>query len=317
LVLGAFRRLRNGLGKTRDRLVGRLGAALKREIYLTDDFLEEVEEILIAADVGVDAAVELSEGLGKRLREAKGEAKLEDVTSVLRDEIGAMLGGAEGTEVPLGGPPHVVLVVGVNGVGKTTSIAKLAQWHKSQGRSVLLGAADTFRAAAVEQLSLWADRVGVEIVKQDMGADPAAVAFDTLARAKSKGHDVVILDTAGRLQNKEGLMRELEKIGRVVRKQIDDAPHETLLCLDANTGQNGVSQAREFTAIVPLDAIFLTKLDGTAKGGIVVAIARGLDLPVRYVGTGESPEDFAHFHAAEFAEALFDRPAEGIEQGSP
>jgi fused signal recognition particle receptor len=316
LVFSAFRKLRHGLGKTRDRLVGRLGAALKREVFLSDDFLEEVEEILIAADVGVDAAVELSEGLGRRLREAGAEASLEQVTGVLREEITTMLGGAEGAELSLGGPPHVILVVGVNGVGKTTSIAKLARWHQSQGRKVLLGAGDTFRAAAVEQLSLWAERIGVDIVKQDMGADPAAVAFDTLAHARAQDHDVVIIDTAGRLQNKEGLMRELEKIGRVVRKQIDAPPHETLLCLDANTGQNGMSQAREFTATVPLDAIFLTKLDGTAKGGIVVAIAQGLDLPVRYIGTGESADDFAHFHAAEFAGALFDQDEEGTRQES-
>ncbi len=314
MVFGAIRKLKRGLDKTRNRLVGRLGAALKREVYLTEGFLEEVEEILIAADVGVEAAVELSEGLGRRLREAGGTAKLEDVTSVLREEIANMLGGAEGESIESGGPPHVILVVGVNGVGKTTSIAKLAKWHQGQGRRVLLGAADTFRAAAVEQLSLWADRIGVEIVKQDMGADPAAVAFDTVARAKAQGFDVVILDTAGRLQNKEGLMRELEKIGRVVRKQIEDGPHETLLCLDANTGQNGISQAQEFTATVPLDAIFLTKLDGTAKGGIVVAIAQGLDLPVRYVGTGESADDFALFHAQDFAGALFEADEESVGQ---
>jgi fused signal recognition particle receptor len=193
----------------------------------------------------------------------------------------------------------------VNGVGKTTSIAKLAAWHRSEGREVLLAAGDTFRAAAVEQLSLWAERVGVDIVKQDMGADPAAVSYDAIAHAKSRGHDVVIIDTAGRLQTKEGLMRELEKIGRVVSKQVDDAPHETLLVLDANTGQNGIVQAREFAQVVPLDAIFLTKLDGSAKGGIVVAIARGLDLPVRYVGTGETAEDFAPFDPAAFAEGLF------------
>lgn len=307
MVFGALRKLKQGLGKTRERLVGQLGAAFKREVYLTDAFLEEVEDILISADVGVDAAVELSEGLGRKLKSAGGQATIEDVTAALEDEIATMLGGAEGEEVALAQPVHVVLMVGVNGVGKTTSIAKLARWHQEQGHKVLLGAADTFRAAAVEQLDLWAERVGVDIVKQDMGADPAAVAYDTLARAKAQGYDVVILDTAGRLQNKEGLMRELEKIARVVRKQIEDAPHETLLCLDANTGQNGISQAREFTGVVPLDAIFLTKLDGTAKGGIVVAIAQGLDLPVRYVGTGETADDFAHFHAADFAAALFAR----------
>jgi fused signal recognition particle receptor len=305
VVFGALKRLKQSLEKTRSNLLGRIGAVLKREVYLTEEFLEEVEEILIAADVGVDAAHELTQGLGRRLRAQSGKATMGDVTRVLREEVQALLGGASAAAPEWKGPPHVVLMVGVNGVGKTTSIAKLAAWHRSEGRSVLLAAGDTFRAAAVEQLALWADRVGVEIVKQAMGADPAAVAFDALAHARARGHDVVIIDTAGRLQTKEGLMRELEKIGRVVRKQVDDAPHETLLVLDANTGQNGLVQAREFTQVVPLDAIFLTKLDGTAKGGIVVAIARGLDLPVRYVGTGERADDFALFDPQFFAEGLF------------
>ncbi len=305
MVLGALRRLRKSLGKTRSNLVSRLSAVVKREVFLSDEFLEEIEDVLIGADVGVDAAVELTEGLGKRLREKGGSASVEDVVGVLRDEVTELLGGASSEPPAPGGPPHVVLMVGVNGVGKTTSIAKLAAWHQSEGRRVLLAAGDTFRAAAVEQLSLWAERVGVDIVKQDMGADPAAVSYDAIAHAKSRGHDVVIIDTAGRLQTKEGLMRELEKIGRVVSKQVDDAPHETLLVLDANTGQNGIVQAREFAQVVPLDAIFLTKLDGSAKGGIVVAIARGLDMPVRYVGTGETAEDFAPFDPAAFAEGLF------------
>ena len=305
MVLGALRRLRKSLDKTRSNLVSRLGAVVKREVFLSDEFLEEIEEILIGADVGVDAAMELTEGLGRRLREKGGKASTEDVVAVLRDEVHELLGGTASTDPPaLGGPPHVVLMVGVNGVGKTTSIAKLAQWHKDEGRKVLLAAGDTFRAAAVEQLTLWAERVGVDIVKQEMGADPAAVSFDAIARARSQGHDVVIIDTAGRLQTKEGLMRELEKIGRVVQKQVEDGPHETLLVLDANTGQNGIVQAKEFSQVVPLDAIVLTKLDGSAKGGIVVAIARGLDLPVRYVGTGEKAEDFALFDAQAFAEGL-------------
>ena len=309
MVLGAFRKLKQSLGRTRESVLGRIGAALRREVHLTDDFLEEVEEILIAADVGVDAAMQLTEGLGKKLKKAGGTTTLESVASVLRDDVAELLGAAEADEAQLQGPPHVILVVGVNGVGKTTSIAKLARYHKSEGRSVLLAAADTFRAAAVEQLTTWAERLDVEIVKQAMGADPAAVAFDALGRATAKNYDVVIVDTAGRLQNKEGLMRELEKIARVVGKQAEGAPHETLLCLDANTGQNGIAQAKEFTSTVPLDAIFLTKLDGTARGGVVVAIAQGLDLPVRYVGTGEAAEDFARFDAASFAEGLFDPSA--------
>lgn len=306
MVFGALRKFKRGLGKTRDQLMGRLGAALRREVHLDDAFVEEVEEILIAADVGVDAAMELSENLGRRLRQEGGQATLEDVARVLREDVAALVGGAQGEDVTLAGPPHVVLMVGVNGVGKTTSIAKLARHHQEQGRQVLLAAGDTFRAAAVEQLGMWAERLDVEIVKQAMGSDPAAVAFDALASAKARGSDVVIIDTAGRLQNKEGLMRELEKIRRVLAKQMDDAPHETLLCLDANTGQNGISQAREFAKVCPLDAIFLTKLDGTAKGGVVVAIAQDLDLPVRYVGTGEGVDDFALFDAADFAAGLFD-----------
>ena len=315
MVLSALRKLRAGLGRTRESVVGRISAALKREVYLTEDFLEEVEEILISADVGVDAAVELTEGLGRRLREDGGQATMEDVTRVLREEVDRLLMSV-GSDVPeLARPVHVILMVGVNGVGKTTSIAKLARWHQEQGRKVLLAAGDTFRAAAVEQLTVWADRLGVDIVKQAMGADPAAVAFDAVGKAKASGHDVVIIDTAGRLQTKEGLMRELEKIGRVVRKHVDDGPHETLLVLDANTGQNGIVQAREFSAVVPLDAIFLTKLDGTAKGGIVVAIARSLDLPVRYIGTGETASDFALFEAPAFAEGLFTLEPEADEEG--
>lgn len=314
MVLGAFRKIRKSLGKTREGLLGRLGAALKREVFLTDEFLEEVEEILIGADVGVDAAVELTEGLGKRLRSAGGQATMEDVTRVLREEVTELFASAASDAPNFDHAPHVVLMVGVNGVGKTTSIAKLARWHQAQGRKVLLAAGDTFRAAAVEQLDTWAQRVGVDIVKQAMGSDPAAVAFDAVAHARAKGHDVVIVDTAGRLQTKEGLMRELEKIGRVMQKQVESAPHETLLVLDANTGQNGVVQAREFSQVVPVDAIFLTKIDGSAKGGIVVAIAKSLDLPVRYIGTGESADDFALFDAEEFAEGLFAAEDLGAEE---
>jgi fused signal recognition particle receptor len=315
MVLSALRKLRAGLGRTRESVVGRISAALKREVYLTEDFLEEVEEILISSDVGVDAAVELTEGLGRRLREQKGQATMEDVTRVLREEVGELLDSVGSAPPEPARPVHVVLMVGVNGVGKTTSIAKLARWHQAQGRKVLLAAADTFRAAAVVQLTVWAERIGVDIVKQDMGSDPGAVAFDALGHAKAAGHDVVIVDTAGRLQTKDGLMRELEKIGKVVRKQVEDGPHETLLVIDANTGQNGIVQAKEFGEVVPLDSIFLTKLDGSAKGGIVVAIARNLDLPVRYVGTGESADDFSLFDPEVFAEGLFTLDAEADPEG--
>ena len=267
MVFGALRKLRDGLGKTRQQVVGRLGAA-------------------------------------KRLKQENARASLDEVTQVLREDVARML-GADKEETPLQGSPHVVLMVGVNGVGKTTSIAKLAKYHRDQGRRVLLAAADTFRAAAVEQLVTWAERVGADVVKQEMGGDPAAVAFDALSSARARGHDVVIVDTAGRLQNKEGLMRDLEKIARVCGKQVEGAPHETILCLDANTGQNGISQAKEFSKVVPVDAILLSKLDGTAKGGVVVAIAQSLQLPVRYVGTGEALDDFALFSPEAFAEGLF------------
>lgn len=306
MVFGAFRKLGKGLAKTRDQVRVRLAAAIQREVYLDEDFVEEVEEILISADVGVDAAVRLAEGLGKELRQRGGKADLDDVSRVLGEQVREMLGVAASEPPELSGPPHVVLVVGVNGVGKTTTIAKLARWHMQQGRKVLLAAGDTFRAAAIEQLTTWSERLGCEIVAQEMGADPAAVAFDALARAKAQGADVLIVDTAGRLQNKEGLMRELAKVARVMEKQLEGAPHEVLLCLDANTGQNGISQAREFHAATRVDAIVLTKLDGSAKGGIVVAIAQELDLPVRYVGTGEQLDDFAPFEPDAFALGLFD-----------
>ncbi|HKI82929.1 MAG TPA: signal recognition particle-docking protein FtsY [Candidatus Krumholzibacteria bacterium] len=313
MVFGALRNLRKSLGKTSEQVVSRIGAALRREVYLTEEFLEEVEEILIAADVGVEASTTLAESLRKRLKEEGAKAQLADVTRVLREDVAQLVGGSSGSEVELAGPPHVILMVGVNGVGKTTSIAKLAHFHQERGRKVLLAAADTFRAAAVDQLTTWAERVGVDIVKQAMGSDPASVAFDALASAKAKGRDVVIVDTAGRLHNKEGLMRELEKIARVCGRQVEGAPHETILCIDANTGQNGIAQAREFSGVVPIDSIFLSKLDGSAKGGIVVAIAQALEIPVRYVGTGEGVEDFALFDAGEFAEGLFHLQSEELE----
>jgi fused signal recognition particle receptor len=304
VVLGAFRKLKQSLGKTREQLVGRLGAVLKREVYLDDATLEQIEEILIGADVGVQASTELAQGLKRGLRGA-AHASMDDVTQVLAREVERILVTPGVALPPWGGPPHVVLMAGVNGVGKTTTIAKLARWHQQQGRRVLLAAADTFRAAAVEQLTLWAQRAGVEIVKQGAGADPAAVAFDALAAARARSHDVVIIDTAGRLQTKDDLMAELGKIARVLGKQLAGAPHETLLCLDATTGQNGIVQAKEFAAVVPITGICLTKLDGSAKGGIVVAIAKELGLPVRYVGTGEGLDDFELFDAAAFAAAMF------------
>jgi fused signal recognition particle receptor len=266
---------------------------------------EDLEEALITSDVGVGA----TETLLDRLRERVASEHLETgeaVEEALVEEIVAVLRGAE-SAVPeaTGEGPWVVLVIGVNGTGKTTTLGKLAQYYTSRGKTVLLAAADTFRAAAVEQLKIWADRVGAEFVANAEGADPAAVAYDAVAAAQARGVDVVLVDTAGRLQTKANLMEELRKIGRVVAKRIPGAPHEVLLVLDANTGQNAVIQARQFGAVVDTTGLVLTKLDGTAKGGIVIAIADELGIPVRFLGVGEGLEDLVPFDAESFAAALF------------
>jgi fused signal recognition particle receptor len=304
-----FQGLRRSLEKTRATLFGRVRDLVTGRTTFDAETLDEIESILIASDMGVESATFITERLRKTLRGEK--VSPEDLAAVeagIRDALLELLGGA-GTSAAerLRGAPHVVMIVGVNGTGKTTSVGKLAWMYREMGKSVLLGAADTYRAAAGEQIAVWADRLQVPIVRQKHGADPAAVAYDTLQAARARSADVVLLDTAGRLHTKSNLMEELKKIRRALAKQDPDSPHETLLVLDANTGQNGLAQAREFLAAVQVTGLFLAKLDGTAKGGIVVAIRRALGLPVQFVGTGETYEDIEEFDPVSFAEALVAR----------
>ncbi|MCZ6571626.1 MAG: signal recognition particle-docking protein FtsY [Planctomycetota bacterium] len=295
-------RLKTGLRKTREALTGNL-ARLVRGRRVDEDLLEELEEALIKADLGVrttEIQLDLLREAWKQKQVTEGEQVLPFLKRTLAEHLaahGALNWAAEG--------PTVILVVGVNGSGKTTSIAKLAGWMRDQGKSVVLAAGDTFRAAAVEQLTIWSKRLGVEIVKQQMGADPAAVAYDAVEAAVARKADALIVDTAGRLHTQDHLMRELEKIRRVLGKRIPEAPHETLLVLDATVGQNAVQQARRFSEVAPVTGIFLAKLDGTAKGGAVLSIRDELDLPVKFVGLGETTADIEPFDANVFVEALF------------
>jgi fused signal recognition particle receptor len=291
------------LARTQQALVGRLGGLLGSR-RVDEGVLAELEALLFGADLGVGTAEDL---LARVKREASG-GDAEQVRAVLRAAVAEKLAAVEpaGEPLALAGKPHVVLVLGVNGSGKTTTIGKLAARHRALGRKVILGAADTFRAAAREQLQRWGERADCDVIAGPDGSDPAAVAFDTVKAAIARGADVVLIDTAGRLQNKAPLMEELAKIVRVVGKDLPGAPHETLLVLDANTGQNAISQAREFTSRAGVSALVLTKLDGTAKGGVLVGLADALGLPVRYVGVGEGVEDLRDFSAEEFVAALFD-----------
>ncbi|MBR1798540.1 MAG: signal recognition particle-docking protein FtsY [Bacteroidales bacterium] len=301
--------LSRGLTKTKENFFAKLARSIVGKNTVDDDVLDSLEETLIGADVGVDTTLKIIASLQERIRRDRYISTAE-LNGILRAETAQLLHQAQGSlpasfSDPLSGKPYVVLVVGVNGVGKTTTIAKLAYQYKQAGRSVMLGAADTFRAAAVEQLQLWADRVGVPIVQQGMNADPASVAYDTLQSAISKQIDVVIIDTAGRLHNKIGLMNELGKIKKVMQKLMPDAPHEILLVLDASTGQNAIEQARQFTEATDVNALALTKLDGTAKGGVVLAVADRFNIPVRYIGLGEGMADLQLFNPDEFVDALF------------
>lgn len=298
-----LKRFKEGLKKTRENVFGKIGNVLSRHNKIDDDLLEELEEILITGDVGVDTTMEIIEHLRQRVRKEKFETP-EELNAILKDEIAKQLEfpQEETGERP---KPFVILVVGVNGTGKTTSIAKLAHHYQQQGKKVLLAAADTFRAAAIEQLDIWAKRLGCDIIKHQPNADPAAVVFDALSAAKARDADYVIIDTAGRLHTKVNLMAELEKIYKVIRKQIPDAPHEVILVLDAGNGQNAISQAREFVKAAKVNSIFLTKLDGTAKGGVVLSIKRQLGIPVKYIGLGEKMTDFELFNPNEFVEGLF------------
>lgn len=307
----SFERLTEGLAKTRDSFVSKLRKALFAGRRIDASLLGEIEEILISSDVGVAT----SEQIISRLKERVRLDKIEDadgIITILKDVIASMLTESPSSHndrhfvIADNKKPLVILVIGVNGVGKTTTIGKLAYNYRQAGRSVIIGAADTFRTAANEQLEIWAQRAGVDIVQQKQGADPAAVVFDALNAAMARNVDVVIIDTAGRLHNKQGLMQELGKIGRVMKKVKPEAPDEVFLVLDATTGQNALQQAREFTKVAPLTGIILTKLDGTAKGGAVLAIAASLNVPVRYIGVGEKIDDLQVFDPIAFVEALFE-----------
>ena len=301
--------LDKGLELTKESVFKKLSRAVVGKSRVDDEVLDNLEEVLITSDVGVDTTLRIIERIEKRVSKDKF-LNTSELNAILKEEIVLLLeennsGLVKGFDSSLPATPYVIMVVGVNGVGKTTTIGKLAHHFKQAGKKVVLGAADTFRAAAVDQLSIWADRVGVEIVKQDMGSDPASVAFDTLSSAVSGNADVVIMDTAGRLHNKVNLMNELNKIRRVMQKVIPEAPHEILLILDGSTGQNAFEQAREFTKTTEVNALALTKLDGTAKGGVVLGISDQFQIPVKYIGIGEKLEDLQIFDRNEFVDSLF------------
>ncbi len=299
-------KIRSGLSRTRSSLVDGISKAITGKSRLDDDLLETIEERLIAADMGVDTAMEVIDVLRDRLNPRERE-ELPKVFDVIKQELLERLQRMNGRagQPELAERPHVIMVVGVNGVGKTTTIGKLAHLYKSDGKRVILGAADTFRAAAQEQLAIWAERAKVDIVRNKPGADPASVAFDTISAAQSRGMDVAIIDTAGRLHTRSNLMDELKKIRRVIERKQPGAPHEVLLVLDSTTGQNGLAQARQFHEAVQVTGIVLTKLDGTAKGGIVFAIQQELQLPVRFIGVGEQIDDLQPFEPETYVEALF------------
>ena len=299
--MGFFEKLKNGLFKSRNSFFGKIRALFRRGV--DEDTLEELEEMLICADVGYDVTEEILE----ELRTKTKEEKIKDPDSAI-ETLKQILTGILGEFHPLvlETTPSVILVIGVNGVGKTTSIAKIANCLKKEGKKVILAAADTFRAGAIEQLGVWADRVGVDLIKQGEGADPAAVVFDAIHAAKKRSADVLIVDTAGRLHNKKNLMNELAKINRVIDRELPEASRETLLVLDSTTGQNAVNQAVEFKNAANITGLVLTKLDGTAKGGIIFSIKKNLDLPVRYIGVGEGVDDLQPFDPVEYVDALFD-----------
>ncbi|MGO0122176.1 signal recognition particle-docking protein FtsY [Desulfothermobacter acidiphilus] len=300
--MGFFNRLKESLGKVRESFTAKIDTVLKRR-KIDEELYEELEDALILADVGVPATEELIKRLRARVKAERIE-EAEDLRRLLQEEMLQLLGPPAPLLLPPT-PPAVILLVGVNGTGKTTTAGKLAYFFQQQGKKVLLAAADTFRAAAIDQLEVWAERTGASLVRQKEGSDPAAVVFDALQAAKARGVDVVIADTAGRLHNKAHLMAELGKIARVAGRELEGAPHEVLLVLDATTGQNALSQARLFQEVTGLTGIVLTKLDGTAKGGVVVAIRKELGLPVKFIGTGERMEDLAPFNPSEFVAAIF------------
>ena len=297
-----FDNLKNGLTKTRNALTDKINETLKLAVTIDDDLYEELEEILIMADIGMDTTLEIIERLKDKIRKEKIN-DVEMVQPALKAVIAEMMQGNDKAEE--NNEKKVVLVIGVNGVGKTTTIGKLAAKNKEAGKKVLLAAADTFRAAAIDQLVVWSERAKVDIVKHDEGSDPAAVVFDAINASKARGVDMLICDTAGRLHNKKNLMDELGKINRIIDREYSDAGKETLLVLDATTGQNAVIQAKQFMEVCPIDGIVLTKLDGTAKGGVVISIKNSLNIPVKYIGVGEGIDDLQEFDAESFVEALF------------
>ena len=306
-ILSKKTKLNAGLEKTKSSLFEKISRTVVGKSKIDEDDLDDIEEILITSDIGVETTLKIIEKLELRVEKEK-YINSDELYNILKNEISSLLISSSNIDNNIdseNNDPYVIMVVGVNGVGKTTTIGKLAYKFKKSGLKVILGAADTFRAAAIDQLVIWANRVGVEIVKQDMGSDPASVAFDTLQSAKSKNADVVIIDTAGRLHNKVNLMNELAKIKNVMNKVIPNAPHDVMLVLDASTGQNAIEQAKQFSAVTQVNSLALTKLDGTAKGGVVIGISDQLKIPVRYIGVGETLEDLQIFNKEDFVEALF------------
>lgn len=301
--MGLFKKIKEGLKKTRDSVVSQIDSMLKSFTKIDEELFEELTELLVMGDVGIQTAEQITDELRVRVKK-EGIKDPKEITLLLQEVVADMLRGDE--ELKITTKPSIILVIGVNGVGKTTTIGKLANNLKKQGKNVLLAAADTFRAAAIEQLEIWADRSGCDIVKQNEGSDPAAVIYDAISAAKARNTDVIICDTAGRLHNKKHLMDELAKIGRVIDRELPDADKEYLLVLDATTGQNAVNQAEQFSKATGITGIVLTKLDGTAKGGVVLAIKNGLGIPVKYIGVGEQIDDLQEFVPEDFAKALFD-----------
>ncbi len=301
--MGLFSKIKQGLKKTRESVIGQIDSMLKSFTKIDEELFEELEELLVMGDVGMTTAEEICDKLRKRVKET-GTTDPEQIRVLLEEVVSEMLKG--GQELNLNTKPSVILVIGVNGVGKTTTIGKMANRFKNEGKKVLLAAADTFRAAAIDQLNIWAERSGCEIIKQNEGSDPAAVVFDAISAAKARGADIIIADTAGRLHNKKHLMDELAKINRIIDRELPDADKEILLVLDATTGQNAVSQVEHFKEATGITGIVLTKLDGTAKGGIVLAIKNSLDVPVKFIGVGEQIDDLQPFDPDDFSKALFD-----------
>ncbi|NLX72894.1 MAG: signal recognition particle-docking protein FtsY [Bacteroidales bacterium] len=313
-IFGAFNKAKKdkldaGLSKTKESVFQKLTRVVVGKSKVDDEILDELEEVLISSDVGVDTTIKIIERIEDRVMRDKF-INAAELDKILKEEITALLKENEANEdgdfeIPGNVKPYVIMVVGVNGVGKTTTIGKLAHKFKSAGKSVLLGAADTFRAAAIDQLEIWAERVGIEVVKQKMGADPASVAFDTISSAKANNIDVVIIDTAGRLHNKVNLMNELSKIKSVMQKIVSKAPHEVLLVLDGSTGQNAFEQAKQFTKATEVTALAITKLDGSAKGGVVIGVSDQFKIPVKYIGIGEGIDDLQPFNREAFVDSLF------------